>query len=394
MPSKVRARPTGGVYVYKRKRGELVRWVVERRRGTGLPKSYKVLDTRAEAEEYATKLRGEIAAEEANASSGIESKITLEDAWHSYVRHAERTLRPGTLETYRGAMEKHVLPALGHLTLQHLDRERIRTFIRESLTAGMHPKTVKNAVGSLRSCLASLVADGVLPSNPASIMRGWLPTNPPRPKSLTKAQLHDFLQASQGEPYEDLILFLALTGVRLGEALALRWEDVHLEERMAAIKRSVRLREESMPKTRFGIRSVDLAKPVVAMLQRRLEAAGPAPRLVFPGVRSGSYIDARHLHHAFKRIAKRAGIPKVHPHMLRHTWATTLLNAGAPLNYVSRALGHHSTAFTAGVYATAHPDPRPQDVDALAASALGEESLRSTLGDAAGPVLDDKPIKG
>ncbi len=393
MPSKVRARPTGGVYVYKRKRGEAVRWVVERRRGKDLPKSYKVMDTRLEAEEYATKLRGEIAAEEASASAGIESKITLEDAWHAYARTAARTLRAGTLETYRGAMEKHVLPALGHLTLQYLNRDRVRTFIKESLEAGIHPKTVKNAVGALRSCLASLVADDVLPANPASIMRGWIPVSPPNPKSLTRAQLHTFLEAARGELYEDLILFLALTGVRLGEALALRPEDVHLEERTAVIKRSVRLREENMPKTRFGIRSVDLAKPVVAMLKRRLEA-DPAARLVFPGARRGGYVNARHLHHAFQRIAKRAGLPPVHPHMLRHTWATTLLNAGAPLNYVSRALGHHSTAFTAAVYATAHPDPRPQDVDALAASALGVDRLRSTLGDAAGPVLDDKPVEG
>jgi hypothetical protein len=58
--------------------------------------------------------------------------------------------------------------------------------------------------------------------------------------------------------------------------------------------------------------------------------------------------------------------------MLRHTWATQMLNAGAPLNYVSRALGHHSTAFTASVYAAAQPEPRHEDVDKFVAGISGD----------------------
>ncbi len=388
---RVRVRPKGGVYVYRRRRAGELRWIVERRRGVGLPKSYKVFPERAAAEEYATKLRLDIALQESIVEATVDSKITLDDAWAAYSRVAVRKLRHGTMQTYAGAMRKHVLPALGHLTLAELTRERVRTYIKEALAAGQDAKTLRNSVGVLRSCLASYVDDGILPSNPAALGRGLIPVRHPDPKSLTRPDLNRFLEAARKEPHYDLILFLALTGVRLGEALALRWEDVHLAERRAVIRRSVRLSNEGAPKTRFGLRPVDLAAPLVRALEARLATRTGASPLVFPSS-TGRYVNARHLLHVFGRVSARAALPPVHPHMLRHTWATVMLNGGAPLNYVSRALGHHSTAFTASVYATANPDPRLAEVDALAAAALDQQPQEQPQ-DALRPVIPDPPVQ-
>jgi integrase len=168
------------------------------------------------------------------------------------------------------------------------------------------------------------------------------------PKLLTRDQLAELLAAAKGEPYEALITFLAFTGVRLGEAVALRWAEVDLERKTARIVRSVRLRHENVPKTKFGRRAIDLPTRLVTILK----TLPHDHELVFHQD-DGGFINARHLHHVFRRISKRAGLPRVHPHMLRHTWATQMLNSEAPLNYVSRALGHHSTAFTAATYVTA-----------------------------------------
>lgn len=187
------------------------------------------------------------------------------------------------------------------------------------------------------------------------------------PKSLTQAQLRDFLTAARGEGYEVLIKFLALTGCRLGEALALRWTEVDIERRIARIVRSVRVRKEAAPKTRFGRRSVDLPTNLLTSMMM-LTSYTQQRELVFC-TQAGGYLNARHVHHVFRRLSKRAGLPPVHPHVLRHTWATLMINRGVPLNYVSRALGHHSTAFTAGVYATAIPEAQRHNADALAAQA-------------------------
>jgi len=320
-----------------------------------------------------------IAAENSNAGTGVQSKVTLAETWHAYLRSVAPELRPGTLESYRGSMQNHVLPALGHVTLADLTRERIHEFINAELAKGASPKTVRNSVGVIRSTLGGLVSNGVLRSNPASIMRGWLTLQPRKPRILTKTQLRKFLQASTGDRFEDLILFLALTGVRLGEVLALRWCEVDLEARTAIIRRSVSLQRKHMPTIRFGFRTIDLAGPlVVALTRHRAESRGAD--LVFQGDRRGGYVNARNVHHACRRVAERAGLPIVNPHVLRHTWATALLEAGVPMNYVSRSLGHSSTAFTAAIYASARPAPLPRDKGALEASAAAMDSLRRTLG--------------
>jgi integrase len=293
-----------------------------------------------------------IAVETADAGTGVESNVTLAETWRAYVLSVAPKLRPGTLESYRGSMHNHVLPALGHVTLAELTPGRIRAFIDAELAKGVSPKTVRNSVGVIRSTLAGLVSHRILLSNPASIARGSLPLPARKPRVLTRTQLREFLQASAGDRFEDLVLFLALTGVRLREALALRWCEVDLEARTAIIRGALRLHRKHMPTIRLGFRTIDLLAPLVAALARRRADSRDAD-LVFEGDERGDRVNARHVHHTFKRAAERAGLPIVNPHVLRHTWATTQLEAGVPLSYVSRSLGHSSTAFTAAVYASA-----------------------------------------
>lgn len=327
-----------------------------------------------------------------NADAGIESKLTLAQTWHAYLRSVAPELRPGTLGSYRGSMQNHVLPALGHVTLAELTRERIHGFINAQLAAGVSPKTVRNSVGVIRSALGGLVSNGVLPSNPASIRRGWLPVEPRHPRTLTKTQLRRFLRASTGDRYEALILFLALSGVRLGEALALRWCEVDLEAGTAIIRRPVSLHRREMPTIRFGFRTIDLAGPVVAALTRhRAESLDAGP--VFRGDRRDGCASARHVHEACRRVAKRAGLPIVNPLVLRHTWATTLLEAGVPVSYVSRSLGHSSPTVTAARYASARPAPHGRDKGAPEASAAAIASVRRTPGDSRKSMPDRSPAR-
>jgi integrase len=293
---------------------------------------------------------------------GATTTDTVEEAWNRFRRVAELRLRPGTIETYTGSMTKHVLPAIGEIPVSNLDPLRVRKLLNDFLAAGMNPGTALNAIAALRSTLALLVEEGVLAVNPASVKKGWAPKLHAEPKSLTNAQLAEFLIAAKMDPLYSLIVFLTDTGVRLGEALALRWEDVDLDGRVAAIKRSVRLAHEAQTKTRFGMRSVDLSKRVVELLKFVPKADSAA--LVFHT--HDTFIRARYVHSTFHRVSKHAGLPPVHPHMLRHSWATRMLKMGSPLNYVSRSLGHHSVAFTAQIYASAHPDSRHADVDRLA----------------------------
>jgi integrase len=167
---------------------------------------------------------------------------------------------------------------------------------------------------------------------------------------LTRWELHAFVDAAEGDPCRALIQFLAFT-VHLGEALALRWQDIDLERGSARIWRSLRLNRERPP--RFGRRSVDLPTRLV----RTLDQLDFSDELVFPDL-FREFVRARRVRRAFRRISRRAGLSRVNPYVLRHTWANGMLNAGVPLSYVSRALGHETTALTARFYRRPLPERR------------------------------------
>jgi integrase len=170
-------------------------------------------------------------------------------------------------------------------------------------------------------------------------------------RRLTEEELRAFLQAADGEPSADLMRFLALTGVRLGEALALAWGDVDLDAGTAVIRRPTRLRRKGMPTLCLAYRTIDLSEPVLRLLAQRRELA-PTGALVFRDARCGARASAREVAEAFRSASLRAGVPDVNPWVLRRTWAGLLLDAGLPRDYVSRSLGHASTAVTAAAQRT------------------------------------------
>ena len=202
-----------------------------------------------------------------------------------------------------------------------------------------------------------------------SIFAPWRESESRQPHRLSESQLKAFLGATTEERFADLIRFVALTGVRLREALALRWDDVDLESGTAVIRRPVRLRRKDMPTLRLAFRSIDLPAPLVAPLARR-RAHTPAAALVFQDERTGNLPGARLLYDAFRRVARRAGLPTVNPRVLRRTWASLLLDAGISASYVSRSLGHASTAVTAAARTPRRSTP-------LAAGERRDQSRRS-----------------
>jgi integrase len=159
------------------------------------------------------------------------------------------------------------------------------------------------------------------------------------PRVFTMEQLREFLAAARGERSCVLIHFLAWTGVRLGEALALLWDDVDLDGKTAFIRRSFRV-EKHRPV--FGRRTIDLPGALVQMLQ----GLDPPSDLVFQD-EARAFVRSRRVRRVFRRVFRRisrhAGVPFGNAYLLRHTWATQMLARGAPANYVSRALGHDST---------------------------------------------------
>ncbi|HKN13413.1 MAG TPA: tyrosine-type recombinase/integrase [Candidatus Binatus sp.] len=158
-----------------------------------------------------------------------------------------------------------------------------------------------------------------------------------------------------------LILTAALTGARIGELLALRWTDVELDSRKIYIRRSLSWTAAAEntparaafypPKTKAGERPIPIPAELATAL-KRWKLAGPSGELnlVFPGLSGLPVHHSVVLRGALYPALRRAGLRQVGFHSLRHSYATTLITAGTPVNQVSALLGHANSAITLAVY--------------------------------------------
>lgn len=165
---------------------------------------------------------------------------------------------------------------------------------------------------------------------------------------------------------------LAQTGLRISEALGLRWRDLNLAERRLYVRQRIRSGRAAAPKSDRGRREVPLS-PALSREPRALRLASPWSRdadLVFSATTGGPH-QARKLYRWFKPAAGRAGVPWCGFHALRHTAASRWLATGVSLAIVSHLLGHADPGFTLRTYVHALPSDLPDGEVLAQAVGLG-----------------------
>lgn len=270
--------------------------------------------------------------------------------------------------SYECSVRLRILPHLGAVPLAALKRPQIRAWLttlqtERHLSAG----TTRVALGVLRACLATAVEDDVIPSNPAARLGRAISRRAVRPVfALSADDVARFLAAAERR-YPSLYAFfllLARTGVRLGEAQALRWPDVDVANRLLHIRHSYSRWRTLGPPKNGEERTVDMS----AALTVALDALPRHAAWVFAKAPAGQPWSGRFLLEATKRCAAAAGIAdawRMHPHVFRHTWASLMLSGGAPLQVVQRAMGHRDANLTANLYGKHLPLRALAAVDAL-----------------------------
>jgi len=266
----------------------------------------------------------------------------------------------------------YITPFLGGVRLARLTPAAIEDCYRTlRVEKGLSGTTVLFVHHLLRTVLRDAVRKNVLSQNPASVEH----LAPPRksafsPVTWDQEQLRLFFaQARRSNRCVGLYVAAALTGMRLGELLGLRWADVdlvlnevHVSQKLYRLRgagRSVLI--VGPPKTKHAVRTIPLVGPVVAEL-RRLQAAQREHRarlgerydssmdLVFCS-EDGTPLDARNfVRRDLDRTIKLAKLPHIRFHDFRHLCASGLVAAGVDVNTTSKILGHHDASFTLGLY--------------------------------------------
>jgi integrase len=278
------------------------------------------------------------------------------------------TVRPTTFERYEQIVRSHIRPALGRLKLKNVTPAHVRGLYREKLEAGLSPRTVQYVHVTLHKALKQAVADGLIPRNATEAVK------PPQVRReeihpLTPEQTKQLFEAAKGDRLEALYVLAVTTGLRQGELLGLKWEDVDLEAGTLRVRRTLTTAKGgpvlSAPKTRSSRRTVKLSQTALEALRSHLERqlgeidwAGDLwgeNGLIFAS-EIGEPLDRRYITtHRFKPLLKRAGLPEIRFHDLRHTCATLLLSKNVNPKIVSEMLGHATIAITLDTYSHVLP---------------------------------------
>ena len=285
------------------------------------------------------------------------------EVWFEH--YAKVKVRPSSHQTYRGHINNHIKPNIGKIPLEKLtslelqklykrllETDRVDRLESRHQAKGLSPKTVRNIHQIISSAMSLAKEQKLIVANPAEGCA--LPRLEHREmKTLPVEQLQSFLrEAKESGVYELYYLELA-TGLRRGELLGLKWEDIDLERGDLRVRRQIaRINGEVVEaplKTKNAYRTLPLAEDTVSILLEQKEKVGGSP-WVFPSP-TGGPISPDSVLHMLHRVLKRAGLPKVRFHDLRHTFATLALQNGVDVKTVSGMLGHFSAGFTLDTYA-------------------------------------------
>jgi integrase len=316
-------------------------------------------------------------------------RLTLAEFFHQeWLPMMATQVKASTLHSYRRNLEIHVLPTLGGVPLQQLSAGRLNNLYRDLLGrgrrngagGGLSAKTVKNIHGALSKLLTDAADRGLVSRNVAASAR------PPKPRKTgtkqiqfwTPDELARFLAFVRADRLYALWHLAAMTGMRRGELLGLRWVDVDLDNRRIAVRQALFSVAYELtfttPKSHHE-RVIDIDAETVEVLrrhhdaqQKELAAGGFALR---PDVRVFGKLDGSIIHpdivsQMFDKRVARAGIRRIRLHDLRHTHATIGLRANVPVKVMSERLGHSTPAFTLQQYAHVIPGMQAEAAGAIA----------------------------
>jgi len=288
---------------------------------------------------------------------------------------------PNSLKDYEITIRRHVIPALGNVKVQRLTPAQVQTQVTMWRDAGLQPRTIARCHSVLNQALMQAAEWGIVSRNVCTLVKR--PAIAKRPASVwNREEWRAFLEQAKGDAIAPLWYFLAVEGMRRGEALGVRWSDVNWERSTVHIAQSV-IPDKSdrgaaiirtRTKTAAGSRSVRLTAETLAILeghrdrqrfQRQTAGNVWKDNDLVVCTSTGTPINPNNVTRSYGRLVMLAGVPRIRVHDMRHTAATMLLRASVPAKIVSERLGHATIAITLDTYSHVLPDMQGVAAEAM-----------------------------
>jgi integrase len=291
-------------------------------------------------------------------------KNFVEDHWKSDVYP---TLKFSSKKFYDNMVDTHLIPVFGDKQLRLITKDSVQGFLNAKAQKGSSWKTVKHIRTVFGSILEAAVRDELLTSNPIRKTRLPRRIHVEEPIQISAESVRALLEALP-EPSRSIATLLAMTGLRVGELLALRWQDIDFDKSFFSVRQTVYEGHFDIPKSKRSKRTLPLG-PVCAQIFTSLRKPGVNSSALVFAARNGSPLSRRNLlNRQLRPTCMALGLTGANWHWLRHAHATLLDSVGAPLGTVQALLGHASPEVTREIYIGSVPEnarTAVQDVEKL-----------------------------
>ena len=293
----------------------------------------------------------------------VRARLGLEKAGRLYLEHLEHVVerKPTTISDYRYMLTRHLEPFFGGTALERVTSADVSRYLIAKKRDGLAAKTISNHLVFLHGLFAFAVKRGWTPANPvAAVDRPRAAGGDADIRYLELDEVEALLRAVGNDDWarteRAVYLAAAMTGLRQGELLALRWRDVDWQATRLRVRRTYTRGRFGTPKSKRSSRSVPMADRVAGELERHFQRSAYQgdDDLAFCHPLTGHPLDASKLRKRFHEALDRAGLRRVRFHDLRHTFGTHCAGAGVPMRTLQEWMGHKDIK-TTQIYADYAP---------------------------------------
>lgn len=310
-------------------------------------------------------------------SSITEANNMIVDAWFEYwISIKEKTVRPNTVRNYRERYQKNISKVIGKMLLIDIKPIHCQKIFSDMAEEGYKTTTMYQTRIALFNMLEFAKENDIIIHNPCKkSVRSDMGKPSDKKEALEIAEQQTFLEYAEGQSYENQYRFVLQTGLRTGELVGLKWEDIDFNKKTMTISRSMEFRHSTgvwrvgEPKSSSGYRTIPLTNEAIRILKdqkiknSRLKVTPIEWREYVFLCRKGTPIKNSTYDTALYKICNKAGIKPFAMHILRHTFATRCIEGGMKPKTLQKILGHSNIGITMNLYVTTTDDEKQKEIE-------------------------------
>lgn len=274
-------------------------------------------------------------------------------------RYDNGNLSKSSIHNYTKEFRAHLVPYFGNMKVIEVTPQDIRRWLYAFNHAS---KTINNALIPLRKAFKTAVDDGIIKNSPlddinvADIIKDVSKTKLDVIDPFSEQEKELIINTAEGQ-IKNLFQFAFWSGLRTGELIALRWQDINFKAGIISVSKNITLYSEKTPKTKSGIRKVTILPKAREALNKQFIFTGHFNDFVFHNPNTNKrWLDAGKIRNAWCSVLAKCGVRYRYPYQMRHTYASTLLSNGENLAWIATQMGHINTEMVIRNYGKFIPD--------------------------------------